>query len=279
VADLRQSDWRCDALPALGLAETDSGIYTMLVGRPGSTSAELAGACGVSPVAAGRALGRLTRMGLARKIAERPARYLAVAPDVAISDLILRREAELNSARTAVHELMDTHREASRILHPDTAVDVLTDRDDISAMARRIQIEAQVQVRGFDRPPYIDRPGSNLEVQVERQRQGVRHRVVYDRSAVALQGRLEQDIVLSVRAGEQARVRPELPLKMILCDDRMGDHSLQHRSPRRGRRLCHPRILTAGRPVGTVRGGMGTRRSTVRLHVRRRRRGRLGPVW
>jgi predicted transcriptional regulator len=210
------------ALTALGLTQADSRIYTVLVAHPQSTSSELADACGVSPVAAGRVLGRLTRMGLARKISERPVRYLAVTPDVAISDLINRREAELNRARTVVHELMDTHREASGILHPDMAVDVLTDRDDISAMARRIQADARVQVRGFDRPPYIDRPGSNLGVQVERQRRGVRHRVVYDRAAVALRGRLEQDIMPSARAGEQARVRPELPLKLILCDDRMG---------------------------------------------------------
>ena len=210
------------ALTAVGLTQADSRIYTALVGHPRSTPTELADACGVSPVAAGRVLGRLTRMGLARKIADRPVRYLAVTPDVAISDLINRREAELNQARTVVHELMDTHREASRILHPDLAADVLTDRDDISAMARRIQADAQVQIRAFDRPPYVDRPGSNLGVQVERQRRGVRHRVVYDRAAVAWQGRLEHDIVPSVRAGERARVRPQLPLKLILCDDRMG---------------------------------------------------------
>jgi predicted transcriptional regulator len=210
------------ALTALGLTQADSRIYAVLVGHPRSTSAELADACGISPVAAGRALGRLTRMGLVRKISERPARHLAITPDVAISDLINRREAELNRARTVAHELMDTHREANRILHPDTAVDVLTNRDDISAMARRIQVDAQIQVRAFDRPPYIDRPGSNLAAQIERQRRGVRHRVVYDRAAVALRGRLEEDIMPSARAGEQARVRPELPLKLILCDDRMG---------------------------------------------------------
>jgi DNA-binding NarL/FixJ family response regulator len=149
-------------------------------------------------------------------------RYLAAAPDVVISDLIGKREAELNRARSFVHELMRTHREASRISHPDLAVEVLTNRDDISALARRIQADARVQVRAFDRPPYVDRPGTNFGMQVEKERQGVRHRVIYDRGALAWPGRLEHDIVPSLKAGEQARLRSELPLKLVLSDDRVG---------------------------------------------------------
>lgn len=209
-------------LTALGLTEADSRVYATLVGHPRSTSSEMAVACGVSPTAAARALSRLVGMGLAYKITGRPVRYLAVTPDVAVSDLINRQEARLTQARSVVHELMDTHREATRISHPDMAVDVLTNRDEISAMARSIQADAKVQVRAFDRPPYVDRPGSNLALQIERERRGVRHRVVYDRAAVAWRGRLDHDIAPSARAGERARVRPELPLKLILCDDRMG---------------------------------------------------------
>jgi len=87
---------------------------------------------------------------------------------------------ELNRARSFVHELIRTHREASRISHPDLAVDVPTSREDISALARRLQADSREQVRMFDRPPYLDRPGVNLDVRVERERRGVRHRVIHD---------------------------------------------------------------------------------------------------
>lgn len=209
-------------LAALGLAETDGRIYVALVGRPRATSTELAEECGLSAVAAGRGLARLTEAGLAGRISGHPVRYLAAAPDVVIGELIERREAELNRARSFVHELMRTHREASRITHPDLAVEVLTNREDISTVARRMQADAREQVRAFDRPPYVDRPGTNLELQVEKQRGGVRHRVIYDRAAVAWPGRLDHDIRPSLKAGEQARVRSELPLKLVLSDDRMG---------------------------------------------------------
>lgn len=209
-------------LATLGLGDVDGQIYVALVGRPRGTSVQLAADCGLSAAAVGRGLARLVDTGLAGRLSGRPARYLAAAPDVAISDLISRREAELNRARSFVHELMSAHREAARISQPDLAVDVLTSRDDISALARRIQADARVQVRMFDRPPYVDRPGSNFGAQQAKQRQGVRHRVIYDRGAVAVPGRLEHDIVPSLKAGEQARVRAELPLKLLLGDDRVG---------------------------------------------------------
>lgn len=58
---------------------------------------------------------------------------------------------------------MDAHREASRISHPDMPVELLTDRTDVIAAVRRLTAEARREVRVFDRPPYVDRPGSNFE--------------------------------------------------------------------------------------------------------------------
>jgi DNA-binding NarL/FixJ family response regulator len=99
------------------------------------------------------------------------------------------------------------------------AVELLSNRDDVSAAAHRLTAIAQHQVRAFDRPPYVDRPGSNLGGQIQRQKEGVAHRVIYDRTAVAWPGRLHGDIIPSLRAGEQSRVHSELPLKIVIADD------------------------------------------------------------
>jgi DNA-binding Lrp family transcriptional regulator len=209
-------------LDALGLPADEGRMYVVLVGRPRSTASELGDACGLSPAAAGRILARLVDQGLAGRIAGRPPRFLATTPDVAITSLINQRENELGRARSFVHQLMETHREVARITYPDMALDVITSRDDISAMALKIQDNARTQVRAFDRPPYVDRPGVNLALQIQRQRHGVAHRVIYDRASVAWPGRMQRDIMPSVRAGEKARVRPDLPLKLLLCDDEVG---------------------------------------------------------
>lgn len=227
----------------VGLDHETQAVYTALVGRPRSTAAQLAGACGLSASVAGRLLSAMVKDGLATRSAGRPPSFTAAAPDLALTALIQEREHRLDAARSLVQRLTETHREALRISDPDIAAELLTDREDISAAVHRLTDESRRQVRAFDRPPYIDRPGSNLQTQVRRQRIGVTHRVIYDRVAVSWPGRLAGDILPSVRTGEQARVRAELPLKLVIGDDRAaiipfslapGGHSaayLIHRSP------------------------------------------------
>jgi DNA-binding CsgD family transcriptional regulator len=202
----------------LGLTDEKERAYRALVGQPRCTASQLAAACGMSATTAGKLLSGLVKEGLATRAAGRPPSFSATAPDIAVTALIQEREHQLNEARALVEKLTETHREAGRISHPDMAVELLTDRDDISAAAHRLTGEARREVRAFDRPPYVDRPGSNLDFQVARQRTGVIHRVIYDREAVAWPGRLHDDIVPSIRTGEQARVRAELPLKLIISD-------------------------------------------------------------
>ncbi|MDX6252668.1 MAG: hypothetical protein QOF10_6028 [Kribbellaceae bacterium] len=209
-------------LNVLGLTEETEHVYTTLVGRPRCTASELAKACGLTPSGVGRLLSVLVRDGLATRTAGRPPRFSATVPDVAVAALIDEQQHRLDQARSLVHRLMETYREAARITHPEVAVELLTDRDDISSAVGRLTADARREVRAFDRPPYVDRPGSNLDLQIQRQRHGVVHRVIYDQEAVAWPGRMHNDIGPSIRAGEKARVRPELPLKLVISDSRVA---------------------------------------------------------
>ncbi|SEG82220.1 hypothetical protein SAMN05216223_113111 [Actinacidiphila yanglinensis] len=230
-------------LDVLGLDDETEHVYRTLVGRPRCTATELAASCGSTTSATARVLAGLVRQRLATRAGGRPPRFTAAPPDVAVTALIQEREHRLDAARSLVQRLAETHREATRINHPDIAMELLTDREEISAAAHRLAADARQQVRAFDRPPYVDRPGSNLQQQVRQQRTGVVHRVIYSRDAVSWPGRLADDILPSLRTGEQARVRAELPLKLVIRDDQValipfslapGGHAaayLVHRSP------------------------------------------------
>lgn len=202
------------------MTDESERVYTALIRTPHCSSAQLAAACGMPTAVVARLLSNLVTDGLATRTSGRPRRFAAVTPDTAVMYLINERERELGEARAVVHRLAEIHREASRILDPAIAVELLPTRDDVSSAAHRLTAGAQHQVRAFDRPPYVDRPGSNLEGQLLRQKEGVAHRVIYDRAAVALPGRLKDDILPSIRAGEQSRVHPDLPLKIIIADGR-----------------------------------------------------------
>ncbi|MFI5707162.1 helix-turn-helix domain-containing protein [Kribbella sp. NPDC051620] len=209
-------------LNVLGLTDEAEQVYVALVGQPRCTAAELAGICGLSSAVVGRLLSTLIRDGLATRTAGRPPRFAATVPDVSVAALIDEQQHRLDEARSLVHQLMESYREAARITHPELAVELLTDRDDISSAVGRMTADARREIRAFDRPPYVDRPGVNLDLQIERQRHGVSHRVIYSQEAVAWPGRMTSDIEPSIRAGEKARVRPELPLKLVISDNQVA---------------------------------------------------------
>ncbi|HEX3786383.1 MAG TPA: winged helix-turn-helix transcriptional regulator [Pseudonocardiaceae bacterium] len=219
---LAESRHEPDELDALGMAPADARTYLALIAHPRATAAELAEQCGLSPQRVGRALARLTADGVAGRVPGRPPRYLATSPDVALGALLARKENELRGARARMHELMDVFRETSRFTHPAELVEVLTGQDNINNRVVHLHNVARQQIRGFDRPPYLSRPGSNIGRETTRLAEGIVYRVIYDREAIALPGRLQQDILASGEQGERARVRPELPMKLLLADERLA---------------------------------------------------------
>jgi DNA-binding Lrp family transcriptional regulator len=219
VAELRHGPAELDAI---GIAPVDGQVYRALISHPRTRAAELAEQCGLSAQQVARALSRLASAGMASRVPGRPARYLAAPPDIALGALVADRAAELRDARARIDELMEVFREASRFTHPAELVEVITGADNITGRVVQVQESARVQIRGFDKPPYVSAPGGNLGDEHRRLADGIRYRVIYDREAIAIPGRLRDDILISSAQGERSRVRPELPVKMFLADDQLA---------------------------------------------------------
>jgi DNA-binding Lrp family transcriptional regulator len=200
----------------------DGQIYTTLIRHPRTTATDLAEHCGLSTQQVARGLARLTASGLASRVPGRPARYLAAAPDIALGELVAAKAAEMRGTRATIEELMEVFREASRFTHPAELVEVVTGADNISNRVARLHECAREQIRFFDRPPYVDPPGGNHANEHRRLTDGIRYRVIYDRDAIAIPGRLHNDILVSSAQGEHSRVRPKLPIKMLMADEQMA---------------------------------------------------------
>jgi DNA-binding CsgD family transcriptional regulator/DNA-binding MarR family transcriptional regulator len=206
---------------ALGLSPSEENLYTVLIHSPRSTVAELAAYGAVSSQQATRDLNRLVGCGLANRLPGKQARYIAVAPDLAIEPLLTKQEDELRQARQVSRELMKAFHEASRREHPAELVEVITGEGNIRSRTDQLPDAAEHQIRGFDRPPYVMPLDENV-AEAKRMREGISYRVIYSAQAVMWPGRLEYDIRLACAAGEQARVRPELPTKIWIVDDKMA---------------------------------------------------------
>jgi DNA-binding CsgD family transcriptional regulator len=207
---------------ALGLSPSEEDLYAVLVHSPRSTVAELAAYGCVSSQQATRDLQNLVRQGLANRLPGKQARYIAVAPDIAIEPLLTRREDELRQARLGASDLMKAFRQASRQDHPAELVEIITGEGNIRSRTDQFPLAAREQIRGFDRPPYIMAPEENITQEANQIREGITYRVVYSAQAVMWPGRVEGDIRDALAAGEQVRVRPDLPTKLWLVDDTMA---------------------------------------------------------
>jgi predicted transcriptional regulator/DNA-binding CsgD family transcriptional regulator len=209
-------------LEAVGISPAAARLYAELVESDQLSVKELAERCGVTGRHATAELSAMESLGLVFRVTGRPVRYRAAAPDVGVSALIAQREKELQDARATMRRLTEVFQEAASSRRPDAHVEVVHGSPNIARLAVRVHEQTQHQLRGFDRPPYSSEPGAGYPLERSRLAAGVTYRVIYDAGALAVPGRMYDDILPSTAMGEQARTVRELPIKMIISDDQLA---------------------------------------------------------
>lgn len=202
-------------LDALGISPIEERLYRELLRQPHAPLAELAAAGGISIGQARRAVAGLSRAGLVSRRYGSSSRLIPAPPDVAVEALIARRTEELGRARLAATGLQDEYRQGSRRDNAAELIEVITGRDAIYQRSVQLLHAARREILMFDKPPYIG-PLDNA-IQFELLARGIRWRSVYAPEALESADRLQQMSDLR-RAGERARIAPELPLKLAIAD-------------------------------------------------------------
>lgn len=208
-------------LAAIGISEDEEAIYRAVVRAHSPVSADDLKRLEVGALASiRRSLIRLEEAGLVTRVAGSPMRFVAARPDSAIQVLVRRRQEQLERALLTAQELLKDHLSAPR-RDPGELVEVILGRNAIYQRYQQMQLSAQEQVVGFDRPPYAsDVPGPANQAEIQAIARGVDWRSVYDRSVLELPGRIER-IREIVRAGEQARVG-DVPMKLVIVDQQQA---------------------------------------------------------
>ncbi|MGZ3146984.1 helix-turn-helix domain-containing protein [Lentzea chajnantorensis] len=144
--------------------------------------------------------------------------WQAVAPDLAVEALIAAREEANRRARADVGPLMELYLRNRDEEQADNAfVEVVSGVAAVRELWHALLRGAREEVCVLDQPPYVTPLGQHVALEDETRERDVRWRVVYDRSAVDIPGRVVEIIDL-VAAGERARVTPTLPFKLAVID-------------------------------------------------------------
>lgn len=197
-------------LGVLGLSQAEQELYEQLVGSGPLTVHELDGHS-VSLV------DRLRELGLVTRIDGDPPKWTASPPNTALLLLVSDRGRELAEARRYVAELVSRFGRTGADSDLPAMVEVVYGREEIIRRFRALQLTSR-QFRSCDAPPYpADDAAQPNTLELDQLNAGLRFRVLYDRTALDIPGRLA-DLEAGIAAGEEARVA-DIPLKMTLFDD------------------------------------------------------------
>ncbi|MET9383295.1 helix-turn-helix transcriptional regulator [Streptomyces sp. NPDC002928] len=211
-------------LTLLGLGPDEDTVYRLLVDRPNSAPADLAGLLGEAVV--NRALDALVEQGLAhcRQAGDGGApRYRAAPPVLALGPLLESHRSALHRVEFLVADLAERHR-AAQGRAAGAPVEVLSGgvaiRRRLIAMQRQAEHEACSLVP-VTQPVAITIADNADEAERESMRRGVVLRSVVERDllehpdSAAMLGQLAAE-------GQQIAVVRQLPIKMLIVDRRVA---------------------------------------------------------
>ncbi len=206
-----------EALRRLGIGAEAVRLYLALLELAPVRLPELGAAAGVTGAELAAAYAELVGAGLGTAAADGRETVAPLPPAAGLQLLGRRRAAELDASCITVAGAFDAFRRRRPAAFKNDLVEVVTG-DEIGPRLRQAWAGACGQIRQFDSPPYYPIPTATEEALATLAR-GVTQRVVYSRESLEYPGNFTRTIEPCMAAGEQARVMPALPVKLIIIDD------------------------------------------------------------
>lgn len=213
-------------LELLGIDATEERAYRALIERHMATAAEIAGDLGISLRVARKLLADLETLGLATHTPKVPRVYVAAPPEFAVAALIKQRQAMLEGVRVAIPGLEEQSARSSQANGQKPVLELITSRTHLCAVMAQLYEQFRSEAMCFQRAPMLTAAVSPPR----KLKPGARVRTISDNSILAIPGTLAR-IKEDVAQGEQARMLPTLPFKMMIFDRRAAVISLDSEQP------------------------------------------------
>jgi sugar-specific transcriptional regulator TrmB len=211
-----------DRLGRLGLTSYEAKVYLALIRRGSASAPQVARIADLPRQRIYDVLASLVEKGLASSRHGKVVEYAATPPNQAIERLIAdHREllAELEQAGTEMAaKLAPAFSEGQGQTDPLEYIEILRDRRAINERFNELQAGVEKEILVFTKPPYATPPQENvtgLEVSREHEARSVYELSVFEDEEAA------EGVRRFIEAGEEARFCPELPLKLVIIDERI----------------------------------------------------------
>lgn len=201
-------------LGALGITLMEERVYRILLvqsmGAP-QVALELS----ISQELAEELLGSIEAKGLATHSPTTPRSYIAAPPEFTIKSLIRRRQAMAEQAHEVIPELKDLAERAAQRQGHDQVLELITNRANMLSVLSRIHRSVQSELLVFQRLPVL------MPQFQEPIASGVRIRTITDGELLESPGFIDT-LRGDMARGEDVRIYPTLPFKMMIVDRNVG---------------------------------------------------------
>jgi len=208
----------------LGISESEEHVYRWLLSHAGATVQQVARALSLPVRGAQHVLDAIEARGMATHSPERPRKYLPSPPDMAVEALILHHEGELQRARVEAKDLQGRLESARSRNASPVLVELITSREAEWQAFDQMQRAARSEVLFFERAPLrLTRVEveDDYATQYKMHAKGISYRCIVDAEFLTLPG-VAASVQRSMRNGQEYRVVPELPSKLVLVDRRIA---------------------------------------------------------
>jgi DNA-binding MarR family transcriptional regulator len=199
---------RLDLLPA-----AEQQAYRLLLRMAGAGAGDLATQAGIDVGEAAALLEALRDKGLATGGPP----FDALPPDVALGEVLLREQQNLEADRRMVASLSEEYRTTARRRSADHLVEIVVGAAALRERLREMQDSAREEILWFCRANPIAMQGPDNTEETSALERGVRYRAIYELELLEKPGELDS-IVQAIGLGEQSRTLPSLPVRLAIAD-------------------------------------------------------------
>lgn len=215
-------------LMELGLSLREARIYLALLRKNTFTATEIAKVSGIPRQKIYELLDNLIKKGICVEKIGKVKRYKAVEPHFAFRSLIDQYKSDFKIklgkdkklALELSNDLSVLYDKTREQMDPLEYIEVLKDNKQIHRRWLSLESEAKREILAFTKPPYTAPVSEHLTKEIDTLKRKVKIRSIYEYDDAAKE-ELIKVISLWVSAGEEARVVRELPMKLVIIDDKI----------------------------------------------------------
>lgn len=232
---------RIQMLEDVGLDDPHVSIYRMLLTMPSADAAELARMSGLPGAHVERILDGLESSGFAARSVSDQARLVASPPALVLRPRLAEQERRLSLAHDALDQLSALYREGATSRHAPDVLDMVLGGDAVRQRIGQLQDAADESVEVFVlTEPILMASPHNIHEERALAR-GVRYRTIVETGVMERPGFFDT-ARLAHEQGEEVRVLPSLPTRLIMVDRELALLPLRSNGERSvsGALLVHP---------------------------------------